>query len=250
MGGGAEVHLHEIFTRIAKKGHNVTLFCSNFPGGKEKTEIDGIKIIRKGTRNTFNFTLYKNLKKIFNIDDYDIIIDDINKIPFYTPLLIRNKPVLAIVHHLFKKTIFLQASIPAASYVYISEKLIGVIYKNIPFAVVSESTKEDLIREGIKESDIFIVYNSVDHKTYKPDTSKKADYPLISYLGRIKKYKSVDHIIRAVNLVKREIPEIKLKIVGDGDDIESLKKLAISLNLKDNIEFTGFVFIIDSKSFL
>ena len=32
LAGGAEVHLHEVFERIAARGHRVTLFCHHFPG--------------------------------------------------------------------------------------------------------------------------------------------------------------------------------------------------------------------------
>lgn len=240
-GGGAEVHMHEIFKRIAASGHDVTLYCSNFPGGEPEKIIDGIKVIRRASRNTFNFDLYRNLNRIFNVSDFDIVIDDINKIPFFSPLLVKNVPVLAIVHHLFKKTIFLEAFLPAAMYVYFTEKFIGRVYKKIPFAVVSDSSKRELIKEGIPEENIDLVYNCVDHQLYKPDFSKKAEYPLISYLGRIKKYKSVDHLIKAMDLVKNEVPDVKLKIVGDGDNLDSLKKLKTSLNLDKYIEFTGFL---------
>ena len=47
--GGAEVHFHETFTRIAKAGHHVTLLCSRFPGAEVHESIDGIKVIRKST---------------------------------------------------------------------------------------------------------------------------------------------------------------------------------------------------------
>ena len=241
FGGGAEVHMHEIFKRIAGLGHEVTLFCSNFPGGEPEKVIDGIKVIRRGSRNTFNFVLYRNLNRLFKVSDYDIVIDDINKIPFFTPKLVKNIPILAIVHHLFKKTIFLQASFPAAMYVYLSEKFIGRVYRHIPFTVVSESSKKDMILEGIPEDNITVIYNCVDHNLFVPDASKKSNFPLISYLGRIKKYKSVDHVIKAMKIVHEQVPEAKLKIVGDGDNMEFLKNLSASLNLEEVIEFTGFV---------
>ena len=31
--GGAEIHLHEIFGRLAARGHAVTLLCGGWPGG-------------------------------------------------------------------------------------------------------------------------------------------------------------------------------------------------------------------------
>ena len=59
LGGGAEVHFHEIFKRMAARGHTVTLFCSSFPGAKPTEVIDGIKVIRKGGRNLFNVLVFQ-----------------------------------------------------------------------------------------------------------------------------------------------------------------------------------------------
>src|SRR5207302_1905108 len=55
LAGGAEVHLHEIFSRIARMGHEVTLFCSSFRGAEAEETIDGIRVIRRGGRHLFNF---------------------------------------------------------------------------------------------------------------------------------------------------------------------------------------------------
>ena len=223
FGGGAEVHFHEIFKRIAKKGHSVDLFCCSHPDLPDEEIIDGIRVVRKGKRSVFNFIVPVYIKKLFDINSYNIIIDDINKIPFYTPFYVK-KPILAIVHHLFKKSIFQQTNFLAASYVYFSELLIGRVYKKIPFTVVSRSTKEELIREGIPEKNIKIIYNCVDHKIYNPGDGKKENN-LIGYLGRIKKYKRIDILINAMLIVKKSVPEVKLLILGGGDYLPVLKKM-------------------------
>ena len=77
LGGGAEVHFHEIFRRIADKGHSVTLFCCEFEGAPKEEVIDGIKVIRKGKRSTFNYIVKKEYKNRFSKEKFDIIIDDI-----------------------------------------------------------------------------------------------------------------------------------------------------------------------------
>jgi len=242
IGGGAEVHFQEIFKRIVKMGHEVDLFCCSHPDLPDEEIIDGIRVVRRGNRNTFNFMVPFTIKKIFNIKEYDIIVDDINKIPLFTPLYI-DKPVLAIVHHLFKKSIFQQAHFLPASYVYLSELLIGKIYKNVQFTVVSQSSKEELMNEGIPEQNIRIIYNCVDHDIYNPGEMKKEEN-VVGYLGRIKKYKRVDVLINAIDIVKNSIPEVKLQILGDGDYLPVLKKMVKDKGLEKHIEFLGFA---DSK---
>src|SRR6266849_9244802 len=121
LAGGAEVHLHEVFSRIARMGHDVTLFCSSFKGSAPQESIDGINVIREGGRYLFNFRVpYRYLAR-FQSERFDVVIDDMNKIPFFTPLYV-HEPLYVITHHLFNRSIFLEVSWPLAMYVYLAEK--------------------------------------------------------------------------------------------------------------------------------
>ncbi|RPH90913.1 MAG: glycosyltransferase family 1 protein, partial [Calditrichaeota bacterium] len=81
LGGGAEVHLHEIFKRLAAAGHRITLLCSRFKSAAEEEVIDGIRILRRGNRDLFNFYVPIEYRKLVKNGPFDIVIDDINKIP-------------------------------------------------------------------------------------------------------------------------------------------------------------------------
>ena len=84
------------------------------------------------------------------------MIDDINKIPFYTPLYVR-KPIVGIVHHLFGESIFLETGWIPAQYVYWSEKIIPRIYRNKRLVAVSDSTRQELLQLGMRNKNIDIV---------------------------------------------------------------------------------------------
>ncbi|OGU18568.1 MAG: hypothetical protein A2059_00410 [Ignavibacteria bacterium GWA2_55_25] len=239
-GGGAEVHLHEIFKRIVRRGHAVTLFCSSFPGAADEEQVDGIRVIRQGGRNVFNFIVPYRYHSQFSREGFDVVVDDLNKIPFYTPWYV-SEPLVGIIHHLFGGSIFLEAPFVAASYVAIAERLAAGVYRNTPMAVVSESTQRELIGLGFREDAISIVHNCVDHSVYRPSMEIPTGPPVIGHLGRLKKYKGVDHLIRAFQIVRMEIPEARLRIVGEGDFRPALEKLADELALKDAVEFTGYV---------
>jgi len=239
-GGGAEVYLHQIFKRLATQGHSITLFCSHFSGAPKEEEIDGIRIVRKGSRRFFNYVVPIEYAKRFKPEHYDIVIDDINKIPFYTPAYVQ-EPLLGMVMHLFDKSIFKEASFPAASYVYCAEQLALSIYKNTPLVAISESTRKELLTHGCKQENVFLVPCAVNHAAYRqlPDTVKNA--PIIGYLGRLKKYKSVDHLLQAFAIVLKEIPEAKLFIIGEGDGKPAFQQLALDLKISDATTFTGFM---------
>ena len=48
--GGAEKHFHEVFGRLAKKGHEVSALVSGWAGCEKQVKLDGINIHRSGSR--------------------------------------------------------------------------------------------------------------------------------------------------------------------------------------------------------
>jgi len=249
LGGGAEVHLHEIFKRIAAKGHAVTLLCSGYPGAKATEIIDGIRIIRRGHRAFFNFEVPAAYRQLKRRENFDIIFDDINKIAFYTPLFVK-EPVIGIIHHLFGRSIFKETSFLPASYVFASEWILPRIYRQTPMLVVSPSSQRELIARGMNPNQLEIVYNGVEAARYRPGIAPKSGTPLIGYLGRIKRYKSVQHLIEALPLVLKEIPNARLVILGDGDFLPALRQKSQELGLENQVKFTGFIGEADKIKFL
>jgi glycosyltransferase involved in cell wall biosynthesis len=238
--GGAEVHLHEISRRIAAKGHEVTVLASTFSGASPDENVDGVRVVRRGGKFTFNFHVPGAIRSLSRDHSFDVVVDDINKIPFYTPLYIR-RPLLALAHHLFGKTIFLEAPLPLALYVNASEALIPTVYRRTRFVVVSESTRQELVDKGIPRSRIDVVYNAVDHTKYKPSEEPKPSEPMVGYVGRIKRYKKIDHLLEALKIVLGRIPGTRLMLAGAGDYLPSLIESAGELGIEDNVEFMGFV---------
>lgn len=239
LAGGAEVHLHEIFSRIASWGHSVILLASGFPGAAQEEVVDGIQVVRTGMRNTFNFHVPFAAHSIVKQKDIDVLVEDLNKIPFFSPLYL-NVPTVAILHHRFGRSIFSETILPFALYVYVTESLIPPFYKKIPFDVVSESTRDDLVHAGIPEEHISIHYNGIDRSNYRPGNETTIPYQ-ITFLGRIKKYKSIDHLLHAARRLRNDYPSMRVTLVGDGDACGELKRMSHELGINDITTFTGFV---------
>jgi glycosyltransferase involved in cell wall biosynthesis len=242
LAGGAEVHLHEVFSRIARMGHEVTLCCSSFPGAPHEESINGVQVIREGGRYLFNFRFLFSYFARFRHEHFDIVVDDMNKIPFFTPLYVK-PPIYGVTHHLFSKSIFLEANAVLATYVYIMERMAVLLYKRrrIPFIVGSPSTLHELEREHFPPDGVAVVNYGVDHALHTPTGSAKSPTPLIGYFGRLKKYKSVDQLLQALTMVVKQIPELKVIIVGEGDDRPRLEAMTQAVGLGRVVEFTGFV---------
>jgi glycosyltransferase involved in cell wall biosynthesis len=240
LAGGAEVHLHEVFERLAARGHQVTLFCHYFDGAAKEESRNGIRIIRQGGRFFFNFHVPLAYWKRFRKENYDVIVDDVNKIPFYTPLFCR-EPVQGVTHHLFGKSIFLETVFPLAAYVYVMERLIKPVYHNVHFIIGSPSTSNEYLEWGFPKDQVSVVNYCVNNDIYYSDESNSYHDNRIGYFGRLKKYKSVDHLIRAMDRLRDAYPQLHLDIIGDGDDKERLEALTTELKLGDRITFHGFI---------
>lgn len=239
--GGAEVHLEELLRRLVSYGHSVTLFCSAFPSCAPEEVIEGIRIIRRGNRYNFNWVAPRHLKRLVRENSFDLLIEDINKIPFYTPLYL-NLRTLVVIPHLFATTVFHETNFVLASYIFLAERPVVSVYKGLPFNVISESTADDLVARGVPREDISVIHCGIDRQTYAHDpTVTKYDQPTVLYLGRIKKYKSVQHLVNAMPKVRVRIPNARLMIVGAGDYLAPLQELAEKLGIQNYVEFPGFV---------
>ena len=239
--GGAEVHLEELLRRLVAYGHRVTLFCSGYKGCREEEIIEGVRIIRRGNRYNFNLIAPFHLRKIVRQNDFDLLVEDINKIPFYTPLFL-NLKTLVVIPHLFATTVFQEINFVLATYIYLAEKPLTRIYRGKRYNVISESTADDIAARGVPREDISVIHCGIDRGLYSYDSSvKKYGKPTVLYLGRIKKYKSIQHLIVAFGKVRETLPEARLMVVGSGDYLPQLKSLAKSLGLKEAVEFPGFV---------
>jgi len=238
MSGGAEVHLREIFKRLTGD-FNISLLCTHYKNAPKTETLDGIKVHRVGSRNTFNFHVPKAYKKIAKSEKFDLVIEDLNKIPFFGGNFIREKRI-ALIHHLFGKTIFIETNSLSASYVYYSEKLIPKHYKNIPVVAVSKSSKNEIVKMGIPEKNVKIVYNGVDLKSYKSKKNKRKE-PTIICLARMKKYKRIDILLESVSDIIKNVARLKVILVGDGDDLPRLKEISRQNKIENVTFFTSFV---------
>ncbi|MEZ5359106.1 MAG: glycosyltransferase family 4 protein [Candidatus Zixiibacteriota bacterium] len=241
MSGGAEVHLEELLRRIATKGHTVTLFCSNYAGGKSEETVEGVHIIRAGNRYNFNLIAPFHLRRLIKQNKYDLFLEDINKIPFYTPFFL-DLPTIVIIPHLFSTAVFQEINFILGSYIYLAEKPLTTVYRKKQFCVISESTAEDMIERGIPESQVEVIHCGIDSELYNNNAGyEKYEFPSVLYLGRIKKYKSVQHLISAFEIIHEDLPNAKLTIVGAGDYTDELERQTAEYGLNDCVDFPGFV---------
>ena len=251
--GGAEIHLHEIFGRLAHDGHHIDLITSGWPGAAPEVDLDNMRVQRVGGRHTFALLARGAVRRALRRTGgagYDVVVEDINKLPLFLPNLTA-LPICAVVPHLFGTTAFAEASWPMATAVWTAERGIPWAYRRAAFHVISNSTRDDLVTRGIPADRIEVIYPGIDAAWYRPDPQvPRATCPTFLYVGRLKRYKGVDIALRALALARARGVAAELLVAGTGDDRARLEALTRSLRLEPAVRFLGYVSEDDKRRLL
>jgi glycosyltransferase involved in cell wall biosynthesis len=239
--GGAELHLEQILKAAVERGWRVTWLAGGFAGGAPEVDHHGLRIVRRGTWWNFNWIVPAVLRREFSSPPPDQVVEDVNKVPCFVPWWTRS-PASVIVPHLFGATAFQEAAAPVALYVVAMEALIPWVYRDCPFVVISESTRDDLVRRGIAADRITVVHCGLDHLAYRPDpAAARSARPTLLFVGRLRRYKGLDWVMRALPRVRARVQGARLVVIGDGPFGPWLHRQAERLGVADAVEFRGFV---------
>lgn len=240
--GGAEKVTHEIMRRWVAWGHDVTLFCASFPNAAPEEIVDGVRVVRRGSQRTVHWRAYRHYRHHFR-KRYDIIIDEVNTIPFFAPLY-ANEPVIMFSHQLAREIWRYEAPFPLSMIGYVSEPVYLQAYRRIPIMTVSKSTRDSLRRIGL-HGPCSIISEAVDTKALDglpPLDTKERDLTL-AFVGRVVPSKRVEHIISALALLHHSgLSNARLWIVGSCDESykRTLDRIIAEMNLSSVISFWGY----------
>ena len=127
--------------------------------------------------------------------------------------------------------------------------LAGRLYPGAAAVVaVSDGLRGALIRElHLAPGRVRTIYNpfdpEIDALADTPDAPHPwlaGDGPSLVAVGRLAKQKAYPNLLRALSLVRREVPA-RLLVLGDGEERAALEALAAELGLGDAVEFLGYV---------
>lgn len=238
--GGSEANLFEQARRWAAEGHRVTVFCAD-PGREHASRrdetIDGVRVVRRGGR----LTVYPlaALFVLLNARLYDAVLDIANGIPFFAPLF-TTKPVVLLVHHVHDRQWFAEFPYPAAVLGWFLERrAVPRLYRRRPVVAVSPTTRDALAETGVNPARIRVVYNGVAPPEKRTD--RYSGERRIAYVGRIKRYKRLDRLVRAIPALREEFPDVHLDLAGTGDATPGIESLADELGLRESVTLHGFV---------
>lgn len=238
--GGAEVVTHELAKALVERGDQVDFFAASFPGAPARQKIDGINIYRGGNRYNIPWHAYRFYRRS---KSYDLVIDECNTNQFFTPFYISRDHRLFLIHQLTRRIWFYQLPFPLSLIGYLFEPLFIWFHRHSLTVTISQSTKNDLIRFGLSPQRIFIIPMGLDTKPLEklPPLDTKSDFLHLIYVGRLVRYKRVHEAIKAVALLKKIDPRVRLDIVGSAQQgyIDYLHQLVDDLGVSAQVKFWG-----------
>ena len=258
--GGGEYIFTKWAEEVVRRGHSVSVITQKISGTSRYEKINGVDVYRlepeiQYTGALFNISLYQNIVFLINAAMKAVklasYVDLIHSNTF-TPTIaaeiaarISKRPHLATIHDVYLQAdkVFWRkwssqqgVSFIAKSMGYFAEKVVLRLPVKMVHTV-SDTSRDDLIKAGISNKKITVIPNGISPDEYKITKAKKELQ--IAYVGRLVFYKNLDTVIKAFKKVCQIIPEAKFIIAGRGPVENDLKKLAIELNIKENVIFKG-----------
>lgn len=240
--GGAETVNEELAKRLARDGHEVVFIVGGYAGSRQEEIRDGFKIIRLGGRHSVYWLAYRYYKK--NLQGWaDLVIDEMNTIPFFARFYVKERNIM-FVHQLCRGIWFYQMHFPLNIIGYLLEPIYLWLLRKNSVITISESTKKDLMRYGFSPDHIKVISQGIDIEPVgNLENIEKYPEPTVLSFGAIREMKRTADQVRAFEIARRSISNLKMKIAGGASGKYGEKVLAMieKSKFRNDIEYLGRV---------
>ncbi|EEB73821.1 glycosyltransferase family 4 protein [Thermococcus sp. AM4] len=243
--GGVERRIYELARRLAKH-HEVHVYGYRHWEGPKDIEREGVhyhglapspkRLYLLGKRNPLSMLrLASRLRsRIGELREYDLV--DVQNLFYPGALALKDLPNAVITWHEFWGPYWWRYLGPVGFPGWSTERALFSAERHV---AVSWKTRLDLLKAGLRKP-VPVVPNGVDVEFIRsvPPAELESD---VIFAGRLIPEKGVDLLLRALAEVKREIPDVRVVIIGDGPERKRLERMAKGLGLEKNVLFTGFL---------
>jgi glycosyltransferase involved in cell wall biosynthesis len=235
LAGGAERVSVAFLRGLVQAGHEVEWFAFAVPGAAPEESIDGIRVHRAG--GVFSSVLaarrwYRRQAR------FDLVVDQHHGIPWYAPWWSGTRCV-AYIHEVLGPIWRSFYRWPTSDFGRAQERWTHWLYRRVPFWVPSESTRDGLLRHGVREVHVFP--NGVDIEPLLELPPKPVTGPVrLVTVSRLAPNKRVDHAVRCVGMLRERGMAAELTVVGNGSEMPALRVLVADLGLSEWVRFAGY----------
>jgi len=243
-GGGAELYLQRMAQGLVARGARVTFFSAAYPGAAPEETVDGIRYVRRGGKLSvylqgMRLVLASRLRLRSGAGRIDAVVDVQNGMPFFSRLVTRG-PVVVLVHHVHREQWpIVYPGVRGRVGWLLESRVAPRLYRHDQYVTVSQATKAELARLGVRGPRVAVVHNGTDPAVEGP--RERTPHPSVCVVGRLVPHKRVEHAVDAVLALRERVPGVRLTIVGSGWWESSLRGYVHDRGAGDLVEFTGWV---------
>jgi len=249
--GGVEVFSYELTRRLVRMGYRVRVLTSDFESKPGRDRVEGVEV----ERYRIPFFLYRtpilpHIPIRLLLKDTDLI-HIISTYPTLTDLSLITGRILSrpiVVTHqldgeaegwLGRKATWLYHRFVASPLIGLADRVVATS------ATYAESSP--VISSSLQR--VRVIPNAVDETAFNPKvdgSAVKARYGMgegrnVLFVGRLVPYKGTRYLISAMRILRRDFPDIRLLLVGDGECREGLIRQVNDLGLRGVVRFAGHI---------
>ena len=228
----------------------MTWLSNSYPTSLAKEHLQGVTLLHVGpslgysvaslifTYPLFLISAIVTALRLLRTENYDLVIDEVHGLPFFTPLYARSKAVLLVCE--------VAGSIWDKMYPFpvnrvgklIERGLYLFVYRTTPIWAISRHTKADVLAINPKAS-VSILPLGTD--TVPVPTLPKFRFPSAVFLARLVKMKGVETAITSVPKIVQSLPSFQLNLIGGGsqDYLNYLHQVVQDLGVAGHVNFLG-----------
>ncbi len=211
--GGSEVHADEFMRRWAAAGLEIVHRTSAAAGLPAESERHGYRVVRRGSRySVFPRTMVSELAG--RMGPSDALVEIWNGVPWFSPVWYR-RPHLTILHHVHGPMWDQVMPGPlAGAGRFLEARLAPPFYRASETVTPSDATRAELIELGFRPSRVTAVDNGVE--PFFTPGGERTPSPSVIAVGRLAPVKRFGLLLDAAFEAKQQVPDLRLRIVGDG----------------------------------
>lgn len=242
--GGVEESSLGLSRELVRLGHSVKVICAQEGAGVGAKTIDGIEVVRLPYPfKVANTNVTVSLPLWLLREEYDLVHT-------YLPTPwsadwsgviagLKRKPLVLTYHN----------DIVGSG----ANRLIAGLYNKTLLRFTLNRARRIIVTSGryaelsphlaSYRDKICVIPVGVDTDRFRPlPISREANtLSFLSILDEYHRYKGLDHLMEAIALTRRRIPDVKLVVGGKGRLVDYYRGLASDLGISDAVRFEGFV---------
>lgn len=240
--GGAERFLSALLKSLDRKKIEPVVCCLNWKGlWADEVEKKGIRVIALNKKGKFDIGSFLKLIAIMRQGKFDIV----NTYLWAADVLGRIAAVFAGI------PVIVSTAQNVDIWKRLRHRLMDKIlsYKTDMLIAVSAAVKDYYHKKaGIPLSKITVIPNAIEIERFNPNGNSAYLYEelqlnrgdfILSCIGRLTEQKGQSYLLESAFRLSREHPDLKVLLVGDGEDREKLASLARDFGIESMVRFTG-----------